>query len=388
VDKRYFFFAFHRNVIKQIKTPAKPDVVCPEGQTCKGFKGGYKIVAVGDDRKIETPALYLLRSNVDGTPFFKETEEGTAPPPPPPTTTTTTTTPPPPAVAAATETKEEEIPIIKPKEEPFAPSKTEPSEEQTIELNGIDYRIRIPLNKAVVENWNQGIFTEQEVKLLNALQMTPRLLSDVFGTSYWKPRLSEFLGKLVMSNCFHDTTLLTDTECSHAKDFVKAIYLEMYNRSLKELYDTLGYPKPQQLEDILDALKRLVRVGPPASKRSGLTPLSKWDFTGDLLERFQTIYFDKETGSYYTDFAKLTDGTRKVLEELKFTRMEDLDIEALTRAIVEQIQPASAAAVGGGELEVFDLGSPAKQMTRRVRKQSTNQSRRHARHENGTQVQR
>jgi hypothetical protein len=377
-EKRYFFFAFHRNVIKQIKTPAKSDLICPEGQTCKGFKGGYKIVSVGDDRKIETPGLYLLRQTTDTAPFFKEAGVAVPPPPPPPVADETVPPPPPPSAAAAA-AAEEPAPI-KPKEEPFKAGAAESADEQALELNGVEYRIRIPLNKVVVENWKEGIFTENEAKFLNALQMNPRLLSDVFGTKFWKPRLAEFLERIVMSNCFRDPTLLTDTECSTSKDFVKAIYLEMYNRSLKELYDTLGYPKPQQLEDILESLKRLVRAGP--SKSSTLTPITKWDYTGDLLDRFQTIYFDKSTGSYYTDFAKLTDETRKLLQELKLVRVEDVDVEEITKAILERLGIPLTSGGGSEDVEVFDMGDePKRNTTRRSRKQSQNQSRRHARNE-------
>lgn len=343
-ESRYFFLAFNRNILKEIKQTTSV-LKCPPGFTCSGFKGGYKLSEAGDDRKIETPGLYLIQKKTEDTPFLKKEDGG----PPPPL-------PPPPGGPEGPEgTEEPELPkapkvmkevkpfeaeeLAKPEEEPFEASAKAAATDTTltVDLNGFEYRLRIPYNPAVKEDWLKGLYTDGEAEFLNAMQMTPRLLSDAFGTQQWKPKLTAFLEKITQSNCFKDTTLLTHTECSTAQQFVKRVYLELYSRTLKGLYETFGLPTPEALEDIVAALRRLGRVGPTKGKK-GLRPQ---DFTGDVLGRFALIFFDETKGEYFVDLAEMSDEVRKILEKAKLLRIVGKDREELSQAIykLKQIPP-------------------------------------------------
>lgn len=137
----------------------------------------------------------------------------------------------------------------------------------------------------------------------------------------------------------------------------------MYNRLLAELYDEMGIIKPKALADLMIRLKELGKI----ESKIGKFPISKYDYTGDLLERFQTIHYDKDTGLYSADFAELTDATREMLQKMKLYRVSDTDVAEITKAILERmkipIQPSAPAVTTGGFIEeeiiaegLIDLG--------------------------------
>lgn len=362
------YFIFDMNTTKRFSFPSKSYIQCPPDQTCSNFKGGYQLEKISDDKMLDTDGLFHIYIPTTTIPFLhekeppkEETKEETKPPeefPKPPEEA------PKPAEEAPKppeETKEAtprvsldlSIPPLtfKKKEEdvPFAASATAvKGAEETLEVNARQFKLRIPLNKAVYDNWKKAIFTQNEVDFLNSLQFTPTLLSDTFGKDAWKSKLAEFLEKLLLSSCFQDTRLLTRLECSNAQQFVKQVYFQMYNRLLRSIYTEMGMPTPKKLADIFQILKNIGSAGTPGS----VGAFSKYDFTGDLLERFQIIHYDKEKGEYYTDFAELTDATRELLKKLKFYRVEDKDIDEITRAIFEHMKrlqiPGAGVALRGG----------------------------------------
>ena len=259
------------------------------------------------------------------------------------------------------------------------------AKEKIIELDANEYKLRIPFEKGVKEDWLAGKFTKEEVEFLKALQFTPTILADTFGKNAWKTRLVDFLEKIHVSNCFQDTTLLTNMECSTAQQFVKQVYLQIYNRMLEDIYDHIGQVKPSKLVDVLFRLKELGDTG-----MLNETVLSKYDYTGDLLNRFQTIKRDSTTGEYFFDFAEMTEATRDILSKMKLYRADDTDVEEVTRVLLERMgipvpprNTGAPAAQTGGEEEVFDLGEPInkkraykketlrkKQVKRKTRKQN------------------
>lgn len=94
-------------------------------------------------------------------------------------------------------------------------------------LNGQLYRIRKPLSK-VVSNWAAGVFApggqefRGEADFLNDIGLTPKLLAEVFDVQ-WVDRLTDFLKSVSMSRCFSDEALLTYSECSRAREFVRTV---------------------------------------------------------------------------------------------------------------------------------------------------------------------
>ena len=354
-DKKYFLLDSNPST-KKLVLPSTSELICPKGQTCSNFKGGYTLEKITDDKRIDTSALYHIYKNTDKMPFLKN----------PGSVLSADEAPPKAAVPEVPkenkekdkeEEKEEEeevfvleeesVPIKdmgkskplelkKPKmDTPFQASPTAvEATEQEIEVNAKQFKLRIPLIKGVRENWIAGKFSENEVAFLQSLQFTPQLLSETFGAQVWKVRLSNFLESLLLSTCFQDTTLLTGIECSNAQQFVKQVYIAMYNRLLAELYDEMGMIKPKTLADLLLSMKDLSKLGPTTGKFS----ISKFDYTGDLLERFQTIHYNKETGLYSADFAELTDTVREMLQKMKLYRVSDTDIEEITKAILERMK--------------------------------------------------
>jgi hypothetical protein len=89
------------------------------------------------------------------------------------------------------------------------------------------YRIRKPLGR-VISNWVAGVFTpggtefRGEAEFLQDLGLSPKLLGDVFGTT-WVERLTDFLKSVSLSKCFSDEGLLTYKECDRSRDFIRDI---------------------------------------------------------------------------------------------------------------------------------------------------------------------
>jgi len=334
-EKRFFFLSFQRTA-KEIKTTLKAEIKCPEESGCQGFTVAYKLVEIGDDRRIDAPGLFLLYKSTEPTPFFKE--KGAVPPVPPGPERPEIPSEEPPSEAPPSPPKplpafEAETPA-KPLEEPFVsdPTATESKSTLTMDLNGLEHTVRIPYDPKVKEDWKAAKFTEGEAGFLNAMQLTSALLSETFGSKGWKPKLAEFLLSLTRSNCFKDPTLLTTRECSTSQEFVKRVYLVQYNRSLKAMYEKLGMPTPDTLEDILAALKRLGRVGPTKGEEG----LTKYQFTGDVLNRYATIQFDPKTNEYFVDLVQMTDDVYTLLNKLKFFRAESKSYADIVRVILEQ----------------------------------------------------
>jgi hypothetical protein len=364
-EKKYFTFFFHRNVTKQIKTPATSSLQCPPNQTCSGFKGGYTLSDLGDERKIEELGLYLITKNTDKMPFLKEPGSVLPAVPEPnateelpkaaiaePDAATASTSVPKPRVLGS-------LPKPKPKPKPFVanPSAVKAKLDQSLSIDNNQYRIRIPMEKAVRDDWMKGNFTVDEVNLLNALQLSIDLLEEAFGTSGWQVKLTDFLESLVMSNCYQDTRLMTRIECSNSQQFVRKIYFVLYNRSLSSLYDSLGYVKPSKILDVLETLKRLAALGVGSGPRS--SGIGKHEFTGDVFGRFYTIQFDPVKKEYYVDFVVLDDATQKLLDDLKMYREEDTDIDVILNAVLKH--KGIPAMTGGGDQEdeeILDLGDP------------------------------
>ena len=96
-----------------------------------------------------------------------------------------------------------------------------------ISVGAIDYSIRSPVPD-VVDDWKNGIFSDDEAGYLTAMKFTPRILQDsrVFGTN-WKIELANHLSMITRSNCFKDSRLLLHADCQDAQKFVSKV-LEYY----------------------------------------------------------------------------------------------------------------------------------------------------------------
>lgn len=87
----------------------------------------------------------------------------------------------------------------------------------------------------VVDDWNNGIFTKDEVSYLNSMKLSPKILSLVFGDS-WKAQLSDHLSMISRSKCFKDPRLLLHADCQQAQGFISQVlkyYMEHSNDIIK-----------------------------------------------------------------------------------------------------------------------------------------------------------
>ena len=330
-ELQYFFFDY-RDAQKNIKVPSTSYIECPEDTSCDGFKGGYKLIDLKDERKLTKPGLYLLYRNTDRMPFFKE--EGATLPLKPIAKE--------PEVPKAKEEKPRKVEVKKEEEEeeleeeeeeeefPFEASSDAYAEsnEESINLQLRTYKLRMPFEEKVFNDWLAGRFTENEVQFLKGLSFTPKLLSDTFGAGKWKQRLAEFLETILLSKCFVDTRLITNIECTNAQEFIKQIYLEQYTRKLIKLYEGFSFPMP---DEFMVEIKEFIKTKPAFQ-------IAAHEFTGDLFKRFYKISFNKETGLYSTDFADIPDDLMKTLRSLKLHRATDTKIDEVVKVILDRMK--------------------------------------------------
>jgi hypothetical protein len=104
--------------------------------------------------------------------------------------------------------------------------------QRTIELNGNYYDVRIadPYHNNVFDNWVNKLYTQDEAKLLNEMNLRPYLLPNIFPTTSWTEHLAHFLQNIGLSNCFSDETIMTRRECQKSRDFISAV-VEYYAKN-------------------------------------------------------------------------------------------------------------------------------------------------------------
>jgi len=111
---------------------------------------------------------------------------------------------------------------------------------QLISLGGKTFEIReIDDNGNVIRNW-QGrhgehvklplpILTRGEADLLNSLKITPQNMDYIFydgnpyGLDNWRTAFSDFFVNIVLTKCYKDTLLLTNSECQQSRNFLYSI---------------------------------------------------------------------------------------------------------------------------------------------------------------------
>jgi hypothetical protein len=324
-ELKYFTFDYIATQRKTIEFPSKTEIVCPSGKTCNNFQGGYKLESLPDEKKLPGSELYVLYKNTDKMPFLKEagavlskenldklgaSKEAPkeAPKEVPKEAPKEASKEAPKEAPKLEETKEEEEEIRIPEKETFkeSPTATKALEERTLVLNTLTFQIRFPLgNEEIKKDWQAGKFTQGEADFLNSLQIRPSLLQKAFGKKEGYTKLAEFLEKSVLSNCFEDTTLLSNIECSNSQQFIRQLYFTMFREILETMYDELGVLKPLNFMDLIAILKNLLK-----GKPKQLLRIFPSDFTGNFFDPFAKICYDKETNEFYADFAEIPDDLR------------------------------------------------------------------------------
>ena len=97
-----------------------------------------------------------------------------------------------------------------------------------VNLQGNYYDIRRDdaYRNNVFENWMQRMYTRDEARLLNELNLRPYLLTKIFGDT-WVEEVAKFLKNIGLSKCFSDETIMTRRECQDSRSFIKKV-MEYY----------------------------------------------------------------------------------------------------------------------------------------------------------------
>jgi len=80
----------------------------------------------------------------------------------------------------------------------------------------------------VMQNWERGIYSASEAGFLNHVNLSPRILSETFGSDVWKKMVAKFLNNLVTSNCFEDTDILSRGQCEDTRVFLNEVFNRLF----------------------------------------------------------------------------------------------------------------------------------------------------------------
>jgi len=116
-----------------------------------------------------------------------------------------------------------------------------------ISVGSQEYSIRSPVPD-VIDDWNNGIFSKDEANYLNAMTLSPKILSRVFSIS-WKQELSNHLAMISRSKCFKDSRLLLHADCQNAQTFVSKV-LEYYMSHSGDIIETQRQDRNSQVKKL------------------------------------------------------------------------------------------------------------------------------------------
>lgn len=154
-----------------------------------------------------------------------------------------------------------------------------------VPLDGRIYSFRIPGPSApgVMEDWRGLRFTQDEADFLDQLQLTPKLLEDIFkdevedgdvsgaivAPSILPPeRLARFMANMANGRCFTDERLLTASECQESRDFVNRVYnwYLMHDERLEELREEEEAARKRSARFRLDTAEARAREAQEAER--------------------------------------------------------------------------------------------------------------------------
>jgi hypothetical protein len=96
-------------------------------------------------------------------------------------------------------------------------------EVERVPLDGEIYSIRKPGLVPVTKDWIDLKFTDHEAAMLNALNLRPDMLEEIFGGG-WNRELASFMDNMVTSKCFLEPTLLIDANCDTSTSFINRVF--------------------------------------------------------------------------------------------------------------------------------------------------------------------
>ena len=135
---------------------------------------------------------------------------------------------------------------------------------ERIPLDGQIYSIRKPGtgSGSVTNDWISEKFTRDEAAMLNALNMWPNMLEDIFKDE-WIIQLTDFLTNMVNSKCYTDTALLTNAQCDTSSTFVDKVF-EYFLRNdgrLRDLHERETDIILQQADILAGKARNSIAIG-------------------------------------------------------------------------------------------------------------------------------
>lgn len=96
-------------------------------------------------------------------------------------------------------------------------------------LDKIAESLDVPTSRnLVMQNWERAIYSASEAGFLNHVNLSPRILSETFGSDVWKKMVAKFLNNLVTSNCFEDTDILSKGQCEDTRIFLNEVFNRLF----------------------------------------------------------------------------------------------------------------------------------------------------------------
>jgi hypothetical protein len=123
---------------------------------------------------------------------------------------------------------------------------------ERVPLDGEIYSIRKPGLVPVTKDWIDLKFTEHEAAMLNALNLRPGMLEEIFGGG-WNRELASFMDNMVTSNCFLEPSLLIDANCDKSTTFINRVFQYFLENDLE--YSVL---KDEKKELVVEQAKAAV----------------------------------------------------------------------------------------------------------------------------------
>jgi hypothetical protein len=95
----------------------------------------------------------------------------------------------------------------------------------SVPLGANQYSLRHPRNPEVETDWENTIFTEDEARFLNDLNLRPDIMASIYKDRNisWKLDLATNLATIVRSKCFTDSRLVLHSDCQSSQKFITDI---------------------------------------------------------------------------------------------------------------------------------------------------------------------
>lgn len=183
-----------------------------------------------------------------------------------------------------------------------------------ISVGSQEYSIRSPVPD-VINDWNNAIFSRDEANYLNAMTLSPKILSKVFSIR-WKQELSNHLAMISRSKCFKDSRLLLHADCQDAQAFVSKV-LEYYMSHSGDIIETQRQQRNSEVKRLqaeINAVREQAQKNLTANQNVNIF---------DILQFNETFYSPDETKKGGIDYLVSVNPITVDTESTMFTVSHD-----------------------------------------------------------------